>query len=199
MVKRLPEAVGVVPEVGAEDVGQRVTFGFEHKSVTAVVVEDLIDRSGGAVGRDEEEAERRFLGRLQVRVLLLGGLVAGFLDAVVLHLCAVEVAHLLVDGLDQASAEREPALAGGGRCRDEQKEVGIDRLAVVNAVEFIQAGGPANNGTDYKDIGIGVGAGIACHFVEESGQVAVEFLGEGWHRFRRRSFHQSITSISSIR
>lgn len=140
VVEGLAESIAVVAEVGAEDVGQGVTFGLEHQAVAAVVVEDLIDGGGGAVGRDEEQAQRGFLGRLQVGVLFLRLLVAGLLDAVVFHLGAVEVAHLLVDGLHETAAEREAALAGGGRCRDEQEEVGIDLAAGVDAVHTREAG-----------------------------------------------------------
>ena len=198
VVEGLAEAVAVVAEVGAEDVGQGVALGLEHQAVAAVVVEDLIDGSGGAVGRDEEEAQRRLLGRLQVGVLFLCLLVAGLLDAVVFHLGAVEVAHLLVDGLDETAAKREAAFAGRSRCRDEQEEVGIDLAAGVDAIDTRQTGREADDGAEDEQVGVFVGGGVAGHFVEDAGQVAVEFLGEGGHRFGGGSFHHSISSINSI-
>lgn len=198
VVEGLAETVAVVAEVGAEYVCQGVALGLEHQAVAAVVVEDLVNRGGGTVGRDEEQAQRRFLGRLQVGVLFLCLLVAGLLDAVVFHLGAVEVAHLLVDGLHETAAEREPALAGGCRCRDEQKEVGIDLAAGVDAIDARKAGREADDGAEDEQVGVFVGGGVAGHFVEDARQMAVEFLGEGGHRFGGGSFHHSISSINSI-
>ena len=66
VVERLAEAVGVVAVVGAECVGEGVAFGLEHKAGAAVVAKDLIDRSCGGVGRDEEHTHRRFFGLLHI-------------------------------------------------------------------------------------------------------------------------------------
>lgn len=46
VVKGLSEAVGVVAVVGAECVGEGVSFRLEHKACAAVVIEDLIDCCG---------------------------------------------------------------------------------------------------------------------------------------------------------
>ena len=37
VVEGLPEAVGVVAVVGGEDIGQGVSFGFEHQAASSVV------------------------------------------------------------------------------------------------------------------------------------------------------------------
>ena len=121
MVEGFAEAVGEVAVVGGKDVGQRVAFGLEHQGVAAVVGEDLIDGGGGTVGRDDEHSERRFLRRFGGIVFLLVVLVAGFLDAVFVHLGLVGVAQLVVDGLHEAFAEEEPAFAGGCGCRDKEE------------------------------------------------------------------------------
>ena len=63
VVEGLPEAVGVVAVVGGEDVGQGVSFGFEHQSAASVVGEDLIDGCGAGVGRNDEYPQGRLLGR----------------------------------------------------------------------------------------------------------------------------------------
>ena len=121
MVEGLAEAVGEVAVVGGEDVGQRVAFGLEHQCIAAVIGEDLIDGSGGAIGRNDEHPEGRFFRRFGGVVFLLVVLVAGFLDAVFVHLGLVGVAQLVVNGLYEAPAEGEPAFAGGCGCRDEEK------------------------------------------------------------------------------
>lgn len=46
VVEGLAEAVGVVSVVGAECVGEGVSFRLEHKACTAVVIENLIDCCG---------------------------------------------------------------------------------------------------------------------------------------------------------
>lgn len=46
VVEGLAEAVGVVAVVGAECVGEGVSFRLEHKACTAVVIENLIDCCG---------------------------------------------------------------------------------------------------------------------------------------------------------
>lgn len=140
VVEGLAEAITVVAEVGTEDVGQGIALGFEHQSVAAIVVEDLIDRSGAGVGRDDEHPERGLFGRLQFGMVLLCVLVADFLDAVLVHLVAVEGAELVVDGLREAAAEREAPFAGRGRGRDEEEEVGEDLAATVDAEDLRDAG-----------------------------------------------------------
>ena len=75
VVECLAEAVGVVAVVGAEGVGDGVSFGLEHKACAAVVIENLIDCGGGGVGRNEEHTHRRFFGLFHIDFLLAGGIV----------------------------------------------------------------------------------------------------------------------------
>ena len=103
-----------------------------------------------------------------------------------------------MDGLHETAAEREAAFAGRGRCGDEQEEVGIDLAAGVDAIDAREAGREADDGAEDEQVGVFVGGGVAGYFVEDAGQMAVEFLGEGGHRFGGGSFHHSIGSINSI-
>jgi len=114
VVERLAEAVGVVAVVGAECVGEGVAFGLEHKAGAAVVAKDLIDRSCGGVGRDEEHTHRRFFGLLHIDFLLAGGIVFSKLVLVFDDFGLVDFAEAVVDGFDDISAECETAFAGGG-------------------------------------------------------------------------------------
>lgn len=75
VVECLAEAVGVVAVVGAEGVGDGVSFGLEHKACAAVVIENLIDCGGGGVGRNEEHTHRRFFGLFHIDFLLAGSIV----------------------------------------------------------------------------------------------------------------------------
>ena len=54
MVKRFPESVRVVAQVGIEGVGQGVAFCLEQKADTVVLGKRLIDHGGGAIGRKEQ-------------------------------------------------------------------------------------------------------------------------------------------------
>ena len=199
MVKGLAEAVGVVAVVGSEDVGEGVAFGLEHEAAASVIGEDLIDGGGAGVGRDDEHPEGRLFRWLQVRVLFLGAVEAGLLDAVFIHFFAVEFPKPVMDGLCQAAAEGEPTFAGGCGRGDVEEEVGIDLLVVVNAVHLAETGGPGGEGAEDEDVGILVRAGVTGHFVKESREVTVEAVGEGGHRSRGGGFHHSVSSISSIR
>ena len=181
VVEGLPEAVGVVAVVGGEDIGQGVSFGFEHQATSSVVGEDLIDGCGAGAGWNDEHPQGRLFGRFQVRILFLCLVETGLLDAVFVHIVPVELAELVMDGLCETSAEGEPAFTGGGRGRDVEEEVGIDFLVVIDAIDFDQAGGSGDEGSQDEDVGVFVGAGIAGHFVKEPREVAVEFPGEGGH------------------
>lgn len=119
MVESLAEAVGVVAVVGAECVGEGVAFRLEHKAGAAVVAKDLIDRSCGGVGRDEEHTHRRFFGLLHIDFLLAGGIVFSKLVLVFDDFGLVDFAEAVVDGFDDISAECETAFAGGGLGGDE--------------------------------------------------------------------------------
>ncbi len=198
VVEGFAEAVGEVAVVGGEDVGEGIAFGLEHQGIAAVVGEDLIDGGCGAVGRDDEHPQGRLFRRFGGIVFLLVVLVAGFLEAVFVHLGLIGVAELVVDGLDEAAAEGELAFAGRCGCRDKEEEVGIDLTAAVDTEDFGEATGEADDGAEEENVGIFVGVGLADDGFEEVREVAVEFLGEGGHWFRAGRFHQSVVSINSI-
>ena len=98
----------------------------------------------------------------------------------------------------RAAAEGEPAFAGGCGYRDKEEKVGVDLPATVNAKDFGEAAGEADDGAEKKNIGIFVGVGLADDGFKEVGEVAIEFQGEGGHWFRDGRFHQSVISIGPI-
>lgn len=104
MVEGFAEAVGVVAHVGLEGVGQRVALSLEEQAHAVVLGEGLIDDSGGAVGRDEQREERRFLGLHLDGVLAVDGVGCQFF-VVLLHVALVFVAKGLVYRRSEMAAQ----------------------------------------------------------------------------------------------
>ena len=152
VVEGLAEAVGVVAVVGAEGVGESVTFGLEHQACAAVVAENLIDGCGGGVGRDEEHTHRRFLGLLHRGFLLSGGVVFGELLLVFHHFGLVDLAEAVVDGFDDVAAEGETALAGGCLGGDEEEQVRIDGAVGIDSEDVRETGGDDGHRAENEDV-----------------------------------------------
>ena len=107
VVECFAEAVGVVAVVGAEGVCEGVAFCLEHKSLAAIVIEELIYSCGLGVGRDEEHTHRGLFWLFHIDFLLAGGIVFREPVLVVHHFGFVEVAQVFVDGFDKVAAEVE--------------------------------------------------------------------------------------------
>ena len=198
MVEGLAESVGVVAVVGGKGVGEGVSFGLEHNALAVVVSKNLIDGSGAGVGGDKEHPERRFLGLVHVHFLLV--------DLVLLHLLLVfhffgfvDFAETVVDGVDEESAEDEPAFAGGGTGGDEEEEVGPDGAFVVDAGDVGKDGGNDGEGAQKQDVSIFFGVGLIYNLSEEFGQEFADGAGEGGKRQIFFALTSSVSLISLIR
>ena len=91
---------------------------------------------------------------------------------VVHRLSLVDLTQPFVDGFHDMAAEGEPAFAGGGFCRDEEEQVGIDRAVGVDAPDVRKAGGDDGHRAEGEDVGILRGVGDGCDFFEETREVA---------------------------
>ena len=176
MVKGFPEAVTIVPEIRLEGDGQRVALGLEHQSTAIILGQDLVHHRRAGVGRDDECPAFGLLRRFKGWVTFLLPFIVGLGFSVLGHVLVIEELHLLLDGLDQAPAEREPSLAGGCRCRHKKEEVRINRTVTVHAGEMRKAGGECHHGAQDEKICIFVGVGVAGHLVQDLRQLALQVL-----------------------
>jgi len=139
VVKRLAEAVGILAVVGSENVGKGVAFALEHHPFATVVVQDLIDHRGAAVGRDVVHQHRRLFRYLKPGLVLCGLEFLHLLLVLLLFIVTLLVQRI-VDGLRKVPAERKTPFACGRTGGDEQEEVGVHSPSVVNSGDVRKAG-----------------------------------------------------------
>ena len=146
MGEGLAEGVTVVSVIAGEGVDYGVALGLEHQQV-AVLGHGLLEGGGGAVGGDAQQLDGRLDRRVDVLSLLLP-LVPGVLLLVLLLGGEPAAAEFHVDGLDQAVAEVQLALAGAGGTGDEEVAVRKDGLAEVDGTERQQTGTDGDDAAD---------------------------------------------------
>ena len=195
VVESFPEAVAVVPEVGLEGDGQRVTLGLEHQSTAIILGQDLVYHRRAGVGRDDECPSLGFLRRLKGRVTFLLPFIVGLGFSVLGHVLVVEELHLLLDGLDQAPAEREPSLAGGCRRRHKKEEVWEYWTVAVYAGQVGKASGEGHYGAQDEKICIFIRDGVTYNLVQKLRQFALQVLRKGRHPF----FPQTLKTLNPSR
>ena len=160
MMEGFSESVAVVAIVGGKDIGQGVALGLEHQAAAVVLAQDLINHCCTGVGRDDERTALGLIRRQQGWVPFLLPFIFGLGFPVTGHVLVIEELQLVLDGLDQASAKRESALAGRCRCRDEEEKVGIHRPVSIDSGEVREAGGETHDGAQDEQVGVFVGVGV---------------------------------------
>ena len=169
VLERLAEALGVVAVVGGEGVGKGVAFGFKHQAFLVVLAEGLVEGRGTGVCGDEEDAEGRSLGLVQV-LLVLGGIVGSELLFIFSILGLVLLPEGFVDGLRNGAAEGESALACRCVTGYEEEEVGVEDEFVIFSADAGKAGRYDSQGAKEEQVGIFGRFLAGDDFLEEVGQ-----------------------------
>jgi len=195
VVESFPEAVAVVPEVGLEGDGQCVALGLEHQSTAIILGQNLVYHRRAGVGRDDECPAFGLLRRFKGWVTFLLPFIVGLGFSVLGHVLVVEELHLLLDGLDQAPAEREPSLAGGCRRRHKKEEVWEYWTVAVYAGQVGKASGEGHYGAQDEKICIFIRDGVTYNLVQKLRQFALQVLRECRHPF----FPQTLITLNPSR
>jgi hypothetical protein len=181
VVESLAEAVGILAVVGRKDIGEGVALALEHHPFASVVVQDLIDHRGAAVGRDVVHQHRRLLRNLKPG-FVLGGLEFLHLLLILLLLIVTLLVQRIVDGLREVPAERKPAFTCRGSGGHEKEEVGVDSPSVVYAGDVRETGRKDAEGAEDEHIAVFVRVGFGRDGVEQRRQPVPDRRGEDRER-----------------